>query len=161
VDPDYLERRPAINAARMVRRYDQDRATIRILDYGGGNGLLARRLRTAGFAHVTTYDPFTPEFCSRPDDTFDLITSYETFEHLPDPLPVLDVLVDMLTPSGAVLFSTLVQPPDLDMTWWYIAPRNGHVSLFSERALAVAWQRRGFTVESLSPDLHLAFRDEG
>jgi 2-polyprenyl-6-hydroxyphenyl methylase/3-demethylubiquinone-9 3-methyltransferase len=70
----------------------------------------------------------------------------------------------MLTPSGVVLFSTLVQPPELDsigMAWWYIGPRNGHVSLFSERALAVAWQRHGFTVSSFSPDLHLAFRDAG
>jgi 2-polyprenyl-6-hydroxyphenyl methylase/3-demethylubiquinone-9 3-methyltransferase len=164
VDPDYLEVRPAINAAQMVRRFDQDRSRMTILDYGGGNGLLARRLRTAGFAHVTTYDPFTPEFCSRPDAKFDLISSFETFEHLPDPLSVFDVLVDMLTPSGVVLFSTLVQPPELDsigMAWWYIGPRNGHVSLFSERALAVAWQRHGFTVSSFSPDLHLAFRDAG
>jgi SAM-dependent methyltransferase len=162
VDPDYLEVRPAGNAAQMVRQFDQDRARIRILDYGGGNGLLARRLRSAGFAHVQTYDPFTPEHCGRPDSKFDLITSYETFEHLPDPLPVFDVLVDLLTPSGVVLFSTLVQPPEIEsigMTWWYIGPRNGHVSLFSERALAVAWQRHGFSVRSFTPGLHLAFRD--
>jgi hypothetical protein len=79
-------------------------------------------------------------------------------------LSVFEVLVDLLTPSGVVLFSTLVQPPELDgigMSWWYIAPRNGHVSLFSERALAVAWQRHGFTVSSFSPYLHLAFRDAG
>jgi 2-polyprenyl-6-hydroxyphenyl methylase/3-demethylubiquinone-9 3-methyltransferase len=157
VDPDYLEVRPAGNAAQMVRQFGQDRSRIRILDYGGGNGLLARRLRA-----VRTYDPFTPEYCGRPDSKFDLITSYETFEHLPDPLPVFDVLVDLLTPSGVVLFSTLVQPPEIEsigMTWWYIGPRNGHVSLFSERALAVAWQRHGFSVRSFTPGLHLAFRD--
>jgi hypothetical protein len=60
-----------------------------------------------------------------------------------------------------VLFSTLVQPPAFEstgMTWWYIGPRNGHVSLFSERALAVAWQRHGFSVSSFDPDLHLAQR---
>jgi 2-polyprenyl-6-hydroxyphenyl methylase/3-demethylubiquinone-9 3-methyltransferase len=161
VDPDYLTIRPAINAVKVLKRFDRDRSSIRILDYGGGNGLLAQRLRSAGFAHVTTYDPFTPEFCSRPDTQFDLITSFETFEHLPDPLSVFDVLVDLLTPSGVVLFSTLVQPPAFDstgMTWWYIGPRNGHVSLFSERALAVAWQRHGFSVSSFDPDLHLAQR---
>jgi len=164
VDPDYVEVRPAGIAAQMINQFGQDRSRIRILDYGGGNGLVARRLREAGFAHVETYDPFTPEFSARPDSKFDLITSYETVEHLPDPLSVFDVMVDLLTPSGVVLFSTLLQPPELErlgMTWWYVGPRNGHVSLFSARALAVAWQRRGFTVSSFNPGLHLAFRDGG
>ncbi len=161
VDPDYLETRPASNAAVMIEQLGADRARMRILDYGGGNGLLARRLRDAGFAHVETYDPFTPEFSKRPATKFDLISSFETFEHLPDPLSAIDTMVDLLTPAGIVMFSTLLQPPEFDqlgMTWWYIGPRNGHVSLFSAKALAIAWQRHGFTVSSLSPVLHLAFR---
>ncbi len=162
VDPDYLEVRPASNAAMLVNQVGRDRSKIRMLDYGGGNGLLARRLRDVGFAHVETYDPFTPEFSKRPDAKFDLITSFETFEHLPDPLSVIDTMVDLLTPNGVVLFSTLLQPPEIaqvGMAWWYIGPRNGHVSLFSARALAIAWQRHGFTVSSFSPGSHLAFRD--
>jgi SAM-dependent methyltransferase len=161
VDPDYLEARPTSNAAVMIAQLGEDRARMRILDYGGGNGLLAQRLREAGFTHVETYDPFTPEFSKRPDTKFDLISSYETLEHLPDPLSAIDTMVDMLTPAGVVLFSTLLQPPELEqmgMTWWYIGPRNGHVSLFSPKALAIAWQRHGFTVSSLSQVLHLAFR---
>jgi SAM-dependent methyltransferase len=161
-DPDYLEERPAGNAAQMIVKFGQDRARIRILDYGGGNGLLAARLRAAGFQHVQTYDPFTPEYSGRPDTKFDLITSYETFEHLADPLPVLDILVGLLAPGGVVLFSTLLQPAEfaaIGMTWWYIGPRNGHISLYSARALALAWQPHGFTVSSFNPNLHLAFRD--
>jgi hypothetical protein len=164
VDPDYLDTRPAGNATEMISLFGQDRSRIRILDYGGGNGLLARRLRGAGFTYVKSYDPFTPEYSIRPDSKFDLITSYETFEHLPDPLSVIDILVSLLTPKGVVKFTTLVQPAELEnegMAWWYIAPRNGHVSLFSERSLAVAWQRHGFTVSSFTPNSHLAFRDVG
>jgi 2-polyprenyl-3-methyl-5-hydroxy-6-metoxy-1,4-benzoquinol methylase len=138
----------------------QGRSRIRILDYGGGNGLLARRLRDVEFANVETYDPFTPEYAKRPDAKFDLITSFETFEHLPNPPSVIDTMVDLLAPGGVALFSTLVQPPEFEqvgMGWWYIGPRNGHVSLFSERALAIAWQRRGFTVSSFDAGTHLAF----
>jgi hypothetical protein len=65
--------------------------------------LFTQRLRTASFAHVTTYDPSAPKFCARPEMQFDLITSFETFEHLLDPL----------SPNGVVPFSTLVQPPAL------------------------------------------------
>ena len=163
VDPDYLEARPATNARYMITKFYQDRSKIRILDFGGGNGRLAHRLLAAGFTNVETYDPFTPQFSVLPDSKFDLITSFETFEHLPDPHSALDTVVKLLAPNGAVLFSTLVQPPafeDIGMSWWYIGPRNGHVSLFSDRALAVAWQRHRFKVASFSPGVHLAFQDD-
>ena len=162
VDPDYSENRPAANAAMLIEQVGEDRAKLRLLDYGGGNGFLARRLRGVGFAHVDIYDPFTPEYSKVPDTKFNLITSFETFEHVPDPLAVVDTIVSLLAPGGIVLFSTLVQPPEfgsVGMGWWYIAPRNGHVSLFSEQALARAWARHGFTVSSFSPVSHLAFRD--
>lgn len=158
VDPDYAHNRPGINASNIARQFYADRERLRILDYGGGNGYLADLLRSTGFAHVETYDPFTPQFSRRPQSQFDLITSYETFEHLPDPLPVFQEIADMLAPGGTVQFSTLVLPSRYDMTWWYIGPRNGHVSIFSERALAIAWQRHGFAVRSSSPDLHVAHR---
>jgi hypothetical protein len=32
------------------------------------------------------------------------------------------------------------------MNWWYIGPRNGHISVFTRTALASAWQRHGFMV---------------
>ena len=35
--------------------------------------------------------------------------------------------------KGMVLFSTLVQPADIEtqkLRCWYAAPRNGHISLF-------------------------------
>jgi hypothetical protein len=87
---------------KVLKRFDRGRSRIRILDYGGGR-LFSQRLRTASFAHVTTYDPSTRKFCARPEMQFDLITSFETFEHLLDPL----------SPNGVVPFSTLVQPPAL------------------------------------------------
>jgi 2-polyprenyl-6-hydroxyphenyl methylase/3-demethylubiquinone-9 3-methyltransferase len=164
VDPDYLEARPAANAAMLVEQVGDDRSKLRILDYGGGNGVLARRMRDAGFSHVTTYDPFSPEFARRPEGQFDLITSFETFEHLPDPLTAIDVIASMLSPNGVVMFSTLLQPQDLGqrgLSWWYAGPRNGHISLFSAQSLAIAWQRHGLSVSSFNENLHLAYRDNG
>ena len=57
--------------------------------------------------------------------------------------------------------STLTQPADFDrygMSWWYIAPRNGHVSMFTKQALSLAWARHGFTTVALNEGIHLAFR---
>jgi hypothetical protein len=58
--------------------------------------------------------------------------------------------------------STLLQPTDLPrsgMSWGYIGPRNGHVSLFTREALAIAWRRHGFNMSSFTEATHLAFRD--
>jgi hypothetical protein len=158
VDPDYARNRPGVNASNIARQFYPERERIRILDYGGGNGRVAELLRSTGFAHVETYDPFTPQFCQRPQSKFDLITSYETFEHLPDPAPVFQEIADMLAPGGTVQFSTLLLPWSYDISWWYIGPRNGHVSIFSERALDIAWKKHGLSIRSSSSDLHVARR---
>jgi hypothetical protein len=55
----------------------------------------------------------------------------------------------------------LLQPPDFDqqrLNWWYVAPRNGHVSIFSRPALTAAWERHGYKVLSFNDTIHLAFR---
>jgi hypothetical protein len=163
IDPDYAERRPRDQAGMIIKQFHVDRARLRMLDYGGGSGLLSRHLRNAGFTTAEAFDPFTPEFSLRPHGRFDVITCFETLEHLTDPLAQIDDMVDMLSDVGVVLFSTLLQPADITgrgMSWWYIGPRNGHVSLFTEASLAIAWRRRGFTVSSFSAATHLAFRHD-
>jgi hypothetical protein len=44
------------------------------------------------------------------------------------------------------------------MSWWYVGPRNGHISLFSKQALELALSRYGFKTLSLDACHHLAFR---
>ena len=59
-------------------------------------------------------------------------------EHAPDPHATMR---DMLTFAHAhtrIVFTTPTQPDDIELrraAWWYIAPRNGHVSIHSERSL--------------------------
>jgi methyltransferase family protein len=44
------------------------------------------------------------------------------------------------------------------MSWWYVAPRNGHISLYSRRSLALMWNALGFTFVSFNDDMHAAWR---
>jgi len=44
------------------------------------------------------------------------------------------------------------------VSWWYVGPRNGHISIFTKQALARAWGRHGFQTVALNPGTHLAFR---
>lgn len=160
VDPDYAGKRPEALAQTVIGAFGAARAELDILDYGGGNGRLAELLNEAGI-RCRTYDPFTPAFAARPDRKFNLVTCFETLEHMPDPVAGVGDIAGLVADGGAVLFSTLVQPAEfanIGLGWWYVGPRNGHVTLFSRQALAVLWARFGFTVGSFNDNTHIAYR---
>jgi len=162
VDPDYAELRPTNNARFVAETFHATRASLRILDYGGGTGLFARLLREQHF-DACTYDPFSDssEINQLPVDRFDLITCFEVMEHVPNPRPTVEQILSLLTEQGAILFSTLLQPENfesLGLAWWYASPRNGHVSLYSRTALEQLFAPHGLTVVSLTEGIHLAHR---
>ena len=161
VDPDYIAHRPRVNAGMVESFWGELRHDIRVLDYGGGNDALCAVLRQKGFASAVSYDPIVPEYAQRPDGKFDLVTCFETLEHLPDPLDGIAKIVDCAADPGLIYYSTLVLPDDFDtcgLSWWYVAPRNGHVSMFTADALRKAWGRFGYKTVSLNPVTHFAFR---
>jgi len=161
VDPDYPDARPAANVELLAGLFAAGKARLRVLDYGGGNGRLADGLRVRGFAHAATFDPFTPRFATMPAGPFDIVTCFETIEHMPDPVGGIAAIASCLKGEGLIVFSTLVQPPDFDahgVRWWYVAPRNGHVSIHSRQSLALCWKRAGFALASFNDNLHVACR---
>ncbi|HEY0224239.1 MAG TPA: class I SAM-dependent methyltransferase [Pseudolabrys sp.] len=161
VDPDYAEIRPRSNAGVVAQLFGAHKAERRVLDFGGGNDVLCSVLRAGGFPHATTYDPFTPAHAQPPEGMFDLITCFETLEHMPDPAAGIAAIIAHLAEPGMVVFSTLLQPQDFasfGLNWWYAGPRNGHVSLYSKNALVLAWRKFGFQTASFSDILHVAFR---
>jgi hypothetical protein len=150
VDPEYVADRPRRTAAHMsnVLRGCEN---LRILDYGSGAGLFASEMATFGYVNIICYDPFShPE---RPAGRFDLITSFEVIEHSPKPLETLREMAGMLSNNGAILIGQTTQPANIDEirgAWWYLAPRNGHVSTFSN-----------FTFFEMARRLGLGFRRGG
>ncbi len=161
VDPDYKETRAKSNAAYLAQTFSASK-DIRLLDYGGGNGLLAEELRQAGFTNVDTYDPFVPEFAALPDKKYTCIVSFEVMEHSPTPQQTMDAMNGLLDTPGVILFSTLTQPASMmkeGLNWWYAGPRNGHISLYSTKGLSLLTQKYGFYFGSLSDGLHLLWRE--
>lgn len=160
VDPDYDSKRPRTNADVVARLLGHHKAQTRVLDYGGGNDVMCAALRAHGFPVAVTYDPMVPEHAQPPDETFDLVTCFETLEHLPDPAAGIAGLVRYAANPGLVFFTTNVQPADFNqqgLNWWYVGPRNGHVSIFSKQALARAFGRHGYKLASFNDNVHVAF----
>lgn len=161
VDPDYKTRRPEANAGMLDQLFGSTKPTH--LDYGGGSGVLSGTLRARGW-NSRTYDPFV----NRDEQvgglgTFDLVTAFEVFEHVPDVDVLFADLQALVRPEGLILFSTLLSDGEIvrgrRLTWWYAAPRNGHISLFSAQSLRLCLQQRGFKLASASANLHLAYRN--
>ena len=160
VDPDFADARPAGNAAAIQYLFGGTPG-LRLIDYGGGNGRLAAHLRGAGFQSVATYDPFVPAHARRPQERFDCLVSFEVLEHSPHPRETLEEMDSLLAPNGMILFSTLVQGAEFEaqgMNWWYIGPRNGHVSLHSRRSLLHLVEPMGYGFASFNDNLHVLFR---
>jgi len=160
-DPDYATERPTANANLVAKLWATHKANMRVLDFGGGNDVFCSVLRASGFREAITYDPMVLEFAKRPEGKFDLVTCFETLEHLPNPAAGIAQIADYVAEPGAVFFSTLLQPADFDsrgVSWWYVGPRNGHISIFSRRSLAMAWSRHGYNMGSLNDGTHMAFR---
>jgi hypothetical protein len=115
----------------------------RYLDYGGGYGLFVRLMRDNGYNFYWSDEyceniyakKFTTDDLSPTEQNFEVVTAFEVFEHLADPIKELEKL---LTYSDSVLFSTeLVKDniPDIS-NWWYIAAEHGqHLAFYHRRTL--------------------------
>lgn len=130
----------------------------KFLDYGGGYGIFVRLMRDAGFDYYR-HDPlcenlFSVGFEARPDETYDMLTSWEVFEHMVDPLSEIE---QMLSFSANIFFSTHLLPshPDPLGKWWYYGLEHGqHVSFFSLDSLRIIARKFGLIVHYSNGFLH-------
>ena len=143
VDGEYEEIRPARTAGVIAERF-RGAENARILDYGSGSGVFSMRMRDEGFLNTEEFDPFSSP--TRPEGRFDIITCFEVIEHTSQPRNTLDDLVSHLRPDGCIILSQTLQPDNILSTrgnWWYLAPRNGHLSTYTEEALELLGREHG------------------
>lgn len=115
----------------------------RVIDHAGGYGILVRLLRDSG---VDAYwrDEFCPNLLARGfeagDQSYDLATAFEVFEHFERPLFELRRLLEV---APVVLISTELfhGPSAPSADWWYLGTEHGqHIGFFRSRTLA--WMAR-------------------
>lgn len=131
----------------------------KFIDYGGGTGMFVRLMRDAGFDfywHDTyTNNQFAKGFEYNPNAKYNLLTAFEVFEHLSNPVAEIK---NMATIAENILFSTelISTPPPEFSDWSYYAPFTGqHISFYTEKALHLLAKQFDLKYTRLTRTLHI------
>lgn len=134
VDPDYISARSGMIAHWYKGAYPDKSKTM--LDYGAGNCGFAKNLNSVGY-NCESWDTMwgTPA----PNKQYDIVTCFEVFEHVPDPIETLKEIMQFVAPGGKLVFSTLMNNGMIvnrpETGFWYMVPRNGHICMHSYESL--------------------------
>lgn len=164
IDPEYKEARPRRMCAEVLEWFEpEEMKKLHHLDYGGGDGYLSQLLRQVGW-NSSSYDPFVQKDVAIADlGRFDFMTAFEVFEHVPDVQKLMSELSTLLVENGIIFLTTFLSDGHIKkgerLTWWYAAPRNGHISLFSQRSLAFLAAKQRFICLNVSDSFHVFLRE--
>jgi hypothetical protein len=119
-----------------------------LVDFGGGEGLLVRLLRDVGinalFVDKYGSGSFARAFHFRTKQQPAVVTSFEVWEHFPDPAAAL---ADIFALSPRYLFVSTEFYKDQGPDWWYLAPEDGqHVFFYSAQAIRQIADRYAYRV---------------
>ena len=148
-DPDYLGERPKI-WANMLSSLNYKK--IKHLDYGSGSGLLSKNLKLSGW-NTCSYDPYSSK--TKPEGKFNFITAIEVFEHSTNIRNTILDIKKYLDRDGIILFSSVLVDSSINSDWWYIMPRNGHISFLSKLAIINLAKEYSLFFSSFNKGIHL------
>lgn len=131
----------------------------KFLDYGGGYGLFVRLMRDSGFDFYR-YDKhcenlFAREFEVDLNNRYELLTAFEVFEHLSNPI---DEIHEMLSFCQNILFTTELLPVTTPKPgeWWYYGLDHGqHISFYTYKSLSVIAEKFSLNLYSDGKSIHL------
>jgi len=128
------------------------------LDYAGGYGVFVRLMRDIGFDFFWQ-DKYTENLFARgfehdSSKKYDVITSFESFEHFDQPLQEIK---NMLTLSDTILFSTVLSGKEIPaVDWHYYGPEHGqHISFYNLTTLNYLAQKFELNLYSDRKSVHL------
>lgn len=133
---------------------------VKALDFGCGNAGLIRLLRANGIPaygidRVPVDNDMRPfvfkNFAEVPAMKFDLITAIEVFEHLPDPVAVLDELLARLSPEGFLFITTALTNRSMAhikyFPHWIYQKDRTHIGFFAERTMEFLAHKNGLELQ--------------
>lgn len=88
----------------------------RILDYGSGNGIFIKFMKSKGYKHIKGYDPYIKEYekISEKGDKFDWVIANDVLEHCIDPIEMMEHALSFLK-KGGYFYAGTADSQDVDM----------------------------------------------
>lgn len=150
-DPDWFGRvgetlRLVLLANKLLNKIPYE---LEVLDFGCGIGGFVDLGRRSLQLDTWGTDIIPPKvgkeyFLPVVNRKFDIITSCEVIEHIPNPREVFTQIKSWLKPGGVFAFQTAQYDPNGEKRdWWYVGPDNGHISLYSREAFDVLYRDMG------------------
>lgn len=129
------------------------------LDYAGGYGIFTRLMRDIGFDFYWS-DKYTENLLAKgfeynKEDKYELLTSFESFEHFSHPLIEIE---NMLKISDNILLSTTLTPVQkpLHEEWYYYGLEHGqHISFYSIITMNYLADKYGLNFYTNGKNIHL------
>jgi SAM-dependent methyltransferase len=106
----------------------------------------AQKVRERGFG---VHEGVFEELEELPWGTFDVVTSWDSLEHTPDPRPFVERLGRLLKVDGILALTTLNLP---SVAWWLLGTRwsmvvEDHFTYWNRRSLTGILARQGFEIQ--------------
>lgn len=163
-DPNFESSRP-LRIHDFIMQYLGKYHGCKMLDYGGGTGTLASLLRGSGL-DCQAWDPFNDNQSYPERNSFSFMSCIEVLEHVPDPHSTIKKISEFLTVGGVLFFSThTANGPHPEQSFsargmnsFYVSPRTGHITIYSEKALEVLFVAHGFQVSHIDHRYHIAMK---
>lgn len=144
----------------------------KLLDIGCGPGLFLYQAKNAGYQvrgidmikklaqeikrkYQVQVDAGQFERAHLPHNHFQVVTSFQTFEHSSKPLRFLHKAHQIMSPKGVLLLTT----PNTDSIWkkllgtrWFSYQHTEHIFFWNQKALEYVLQKTGFKMVKFFPD---------
>jgi len=150
---------------KALRWIETERPNSRLVDIGTGPGTFLLVAKQRGFSvkgveptklaaekarslSVDMFNGVIEDFAATQDEKFDVVTSFEVMEHVPDPISMLKAIRAILKPDGIFVFSVpnLDDPYCLRQTLPVNIPPI-HINFFRRQSMRVALEKAGFVAE--------------
>jgi len=129
-----------------------------LVDCAGGYGILVRMLRDYGINALWS-DRYCHNLLARgfehTNETTDLVTAFEAFEHFVNPAEELDKILK-IAPNVLISTEIIADPAPGQDDWWYYGKNHGqHIGFFRIRTLEKLAKERGKFLVSNGASYHL------
>ena len=131
----------------------------KVLDYAGGYGITTRMLRDIGidcyWKDKYAENIFAKGFEDNGKTKYDMITAFELFEHLGNPVEKITGVIKKYKPE-VLFFTTMLHDGNPSNDWWYFANSGGqHISLYTKKSLKILAKKAGMKLSSNDRNIHI------